>query len=66
MPWEYYKGEFKKIPYFSLITPKKSGKSNEFSLEEIPHRTDHFAVKFNAELDISKSGTYTFFSTSDD
>jgi hypothetical protein len=64
--WNYYEGAFKQIPDFSLIPLKKSGKSNEFSLEEVPHRADQFAVKFNAKLEISKSGTYTFFTNSDD
>ncbi|GEO20303.1 alkaline phosphatase family protein [Cyclobacterium qasimii] len=64
--WDYYEGNFSQIPDFKSLNIVKSGSSKEFSLKEIPHRSDHFAVKFEATLQIKESGKYTFFSQSDD
>ena len=64
--WDYYEGDFLRVPDFKSLPIKKSGMSNEFSLKEIPHRPDHFGVKFEATLTIPEKGKYTFFSRSDD
>lgn len=64
--WDYYEGNFTSVPPLDRMTPLKSGKSHEISLDEVEHREDQFAVKFKAKLTIEKEGDYIFFSNSDD
>lgn len=62
----YYEGVWEQLPDFSLLTPIDSGKVFEFSLDSIRHRTDHFAIKYNALIEIRKEGLYKFTCISDD
>ncbi|MDN3689931.1 alkaline phosphatase family protein [Cyclobacterium jeungdonense] len=64
--WKYVEGTFTQVPDFDNLSVITSGKSSEISLDEIPHRADHFALHYTANLVIPKSGTYTFFLESDD
>lgn len=64
--WEYSEGIFSNTPAFDSLEIRSSGKSSEISLDEIPHRADHFALHFSTRLRIPRSGTYTFYLQSDD
>jgi len=64
--WEYFEGNFTKIPDFTRLKVLKSGKSKELSLTHIPHRPDHFAIRFKCTLNLPVSGTYRFYTQSDD
>ncbi|MCC5930065.1 MAG: alkaline phosphatase family protein [Cyclobacteriaceae bacterium] len=64
--WKYFEGKFEKVPDFAALKPIKTGKSEEISLLELPHREDHFAVLFTTGLKIEKAGKYTFYTKSDD
>lgn len=64
--WRYTEGIFSQVPDFNSVDISSSGKSSEISLDEIPHRADHFALHYTTNLVIPKSGTYTFFLQSDD
>ena len=55
--WEYFEGNFTKIPDFTRLKVLKSGKSKELSLTHIPHRPDHFAIRFKCTLDLPVSST---------
>jgi len=63
--YSYYEGTWSSLPDFTKLTPIKTGKVNNFDIS--PHnRTDHFAFKFDAFIDIPSNGTYHFYTTSDD
>ncbi|WP_162415392.1 alkaline phosphatase family protein [Cyclobacterium roseum] len=64
--WKYAEGNFTQVPDFAILDVIASGKSSEISLDEIPHRADHFALHYTANLVLPTSGTYTFFLKSDD
>lgn len=64
--WDYYEGNFTQLPDFTGLKVLKSGKSKEFSLKHISHRPDHFAIWFKSSLALPGSGTYTFYTQSDD
>lgn len=64
--WEYLEGIFSQVPDFQKLPKKSSGKSSEISLVEIPHREDHFALRFTANLRVPTAGLYTFYLQSDD
>lgn len=64
--WKYFEGEFNIVPPLDKLTPLKSGKSHEISLDEITHREDQFALSFQATLDLKAEGDYIFYTNSDD
>lgn len=63
--YTYYEGSFNQLPDFSKLTSVKSGHVNTFDLS-IRKRSDNFAVVFEAQIDISAAGNYTFYTNSDD
>ncbi|WP_209332472.1 alkaline phosphatase family protein [Lunatimonas salinarum] len=64
--WKYYEGTFTALPALDTMTPIKSGKSHEISLDEISHREDQFALVFTATLNLPQDGEYLFYANSDD
>lgn len=64
--WVYIEGEWRQVPDFSRYPILNRGRSFEISLDEIPHREDHFAVRYNTYIEIETAGTYTFYTNSDD
>lgn len=63
--YTYYEGSFDKLPDFSKLNGIKSGHVNTFDLS-IRKRNDNFAVVFEAKIDITTAGNYTFYTNSDD
>jgi mono/diheme cytochrome c family protein len=63
--FEYYEGQWKNVPDFSLLTPVDSGETNEFSLESVPG-SDAFGLRFTGFLQIPADGEYRFSLSSDD
>ena len=64
--WFYYEGKWKKVPDFSELEAVASGLSFEMSLDEIPHRADHFGVLLKTNIELTTDGDYRFFTNSDD
>jgi len=65
--YEYFEGEFSgRLPYFTQLTPLKTGRANQFRLKNIPSRSINFAVRFLGFLEITRPGEYTFFTESND
>lgn len=64
--WIYIEGEWKQVPDFDNYPVLKEGNSFEISLDEIPYRDDHFAVRYRATIEIETPGLYTFYTNSDD
>jgi len=64
--WFYYEGNWQKVPDYSELEAVDFGLSFEISLDEIPHRADHFGVLFKTNIKLIKEGDYRFFTNSDD
>ena len=64
--YEYFEGEWNKIPDFDKLTPLRKGKSTGFDIVAIKGREDHFGIKFQGAISIPTSGNYTFYLLSDD
>ncbi|MEP7079832.1 MAG: PA14 domain-containing protein [Ginsengibacter sp.] len=63
--YNYYQGTWSNLPDFNSLTPLKSGNIPNYSLD--PRLSeDNFAFKYSAVINIPTTGTYTFFTTSDD
>ncbi len=65
--YSYYEGQWSMLPDFSELQPVYSGMAHEFHLEGVEsRREDHFAVRFEGIIAVEESGTYTFYTRSDD
>lgn len=63
--YNYYEGVWDNLPNFNALTPVTSGTINNFSLAPRISQ-DGFAFKYSATINIPTSGTYTFYTKSDD
>ncbi len=63
--YKYYEGNWSSVPNFSSLNPKKSGTVSNFKLAP-RSRDEEFAFEFTGYIDIATSGTYTFYTSSDD
>ncbi|MEZ4953244.1 MAG: metallophosphoesterase [Saprospiraceae bacterium] len=66
LQFSYYEGSWKNLPDFKKLTPVKTGVANKVNLEKIGHRDNQFAVVLEGFVDLPKTGTYQFFTRSDD
>ena len=65
--YEYYEGEFDKLPDFAALTPTAKGECDDFDIAlDGKSRAENFAIRFTANLKIDKDGEYTFYTNSDD
>jgi hypothetical protein len=53
------------LPDFSLLNPVKTGRASSFELG-MENRSDNFQLKFDGFITLPASGTYTFYTASDD
>jgi hypothetical protein len=60
------KGEDQEIPDLRSLPVVREGNTLEFRLDGIPTRDGQFALELTASLDIRQSGSYKFFTFSDD
>ncbi len=65
LKYNYYEGEWDKIPSFSGMSPKKQGVVENFDLaaKEIE---ENFSIDYQGFIEIPQDGVYTFYLTSDD
>jgi len=66
LKYNYYEGNWTKIPDLERMVPLKSGQVFEFGLNDIETREDHYAISFTGYIKIPKEGEYTFYTKSDD
>ncbi|MDC6367642.1 MULTISPECIES: alkaline phosphatase D family protein [Flavobacteriaceae] len=66
LTYTYYEGDFTKLPDFNALKRTKKGTVATVDLKEIPHREDHFAIKYRGFVDIPETDTYAFYLISDD
>lgn len=63
--YKYYEGRWSELPNFSSLAVVKSGTLPNFSLS--PARTDrYFGFVYTGYIKVEQSGSYTFYTTSDD
>lgn len=63
--YEYYQGEWKKLPDFDAMPPVVSGKTNQFDLSN-RKRNENFGLRFSGYITVPATGVYTFYTESDD
>lgn len=63
--YEYFHGSWNTLPDFDALSPVATGQCVNF---DISNRTvnDDFAFRFTSNIEITSSGTYTFYTNSDD
>lgn len=64
LQFRYYEGNWQKLPDFSQLKPKASGKAVNFDVNV--GRENQFAIRFTGLLQLPKNGDYTFHLRSDD
>ncbi|MBT3242064.1 MAG: hypothetical protein HN352_02865 [Bacteroidetes bacterium] len=65
LKYNYYEGEWDKVPDYNGLTIKKQGVADNFNLatKEIE---ENFSIDYQGFIDIEFEGVYTFYLTSDD
>ncbi|MEO8109706.1 MAG: PA14 domain-containing protein [Ginsengibacter sp.] len=63
--YSYYQGNWNNLPNFSALTPVATGFLANYSIANAL-QPDNFAYKFVANINIAVTGTYTFYTASDD
>ncbi|MDX2191540.1 MAG: family 78 glycoside hydrolase catalytic domain [Bacteroidota bacterium] len=64
--YNYYEGEWKKLPDFSTLKPLTTGTSAIIDLKALSKRPDNYGIVLKSNLQIDNAGEYTFYTTSDD
>jgi len=65
LDYSYYQGTWTALPNFSTLTAIKSGVTHNADLS-IRNSDTNYGFTWNGNIDISNSGTYTFYAGSDD
>lgn len=66
LDFDYYEGAWDSIPVYTSISPVRSGRTYDVSLDGFPHRDENFALRLTGFLMIEKEGEYAFYLSSDD
>ncbi|PCE66189.1 metallophosphoesterase [Sediminicola luteus] len=64
--YKSYEGEWNELPDFNSLKPVGKGVVKTASDQAFPHRDDNFGVLMEGYLNIPETGTYTFYTYSDD
>ncbi|MCF7955640.1 MAG: chitobiase/beta-hexosaminidase C-terminal domain-containing protein [Phycisphaerae bacterium] len=65
LKFEYYEGQFRKLPDFSNTKTVKSGIAKSLSISVVDDKED-YALRFTGFIDAPKTGSYVFSINSDD
>ena len=63
--YKYYEGSWKVLPNFASQTVRKQGTVSNFTLG-VRQREENFGIVFTGSIQINTSGSYTFYTNSDD
>ncbi len=63
--YQYYEGNWNRLPDFSLLTPASEGTQKVFNLRN-RKRNNYFAFRFHSVLNVPEDGDYSFYLRSDD
>jgi len=64
--YQYYEGNWEKIPDFTSLNPVSSGVIYEIGLEHIPFKQEKFALILKGAIEIPATALYTFYLNSND
>ncbi len=64
--YSYHEGTWQQLPDFETVPSVREGQMTTFDLGAVPKRADYYAVRFEAYLEITEAGTYTFYVMVDD
>ncbi|CQH59279.1 probable secreted glycoprotein [Halobacterium hubeiense] len=66
--YRYYEGDYGGggMPNFDTQTPVETGTIGTFDIDAADRRADNFGYQFTAYIDVSETGSYTFYTNSDD
>ena len=64
--YKYYEGNFTTLPDFNTLSPNKTGVTQNFKVEEMATRNDHYAILFEGYIEVPEDEVYHFFTYSDD
>ncbi|MEO0796763.1 MAG: PA14 domain-containing protein [Verrucomicrobiota bacterium] len=65
LAYRYYHGTWNSLPDFDLLTPEKVGSVSNFDLAPRT-QNDNFGFVFEGKIDVPATGSWTFYTTSDD
>lgn len=65
LKYNYYEGEWNRIPNYNGLTPKKQGVAENFNLAA-KEDEENFSIDYQGLLKIEKEGVYCFYLSSDD
>lgn len=63
--FEYFEGDWQKVPDFSMLTPVSTGKTTDFSAGVAP-KNELFGLRFSGFLHLPIDAEYRYFLSSDD
>lgn len=66
LKFNYYEGEWTKLPDFKNLTPTKTGICNQVGLTEVGHRDNQFAVVLEGYIEVPETGAKTLYLSADD
>ncbi len=66
LAYKYYEGHFMNLPNFDTCDLKTQGVTQDFNVEALSQRKDHFGLQLEGFIDIQETGIYTFLCRSDD
>ncbi len=64
--YTYYEGNWKLLPHFDTLAPKRTGICYDLHLDALRHRQERFALRFSTFLFIDEAAHYTFTLRSND
>jgi hypothetical protein len=65
LDYDYYQGEWRRLPDFAALKPVKSGVVADFSLTP-RERDERYGFTFTGYISAPRDGVYTFYTASDD
>jgi hypothetical protein len=63
--FEYYEGDWDKLPDFDTLKPAKTGRADSFGLSERISE-NRFGFRYRGYIRVPRDGAYTFWTSSDD
>lgn len=64
--YQYYEGDWERVPDFTSFKPKRTGTIYEIGLDNIPFKQEKFGLVLKGSIEIRKNALYTFHLNSND
>jgi hypothetical protein len=64
--YQYYEGNWERIPDFTSVKPVRAGVIHEIGLDHIPFKADQFGLVLKGTIEIPAAALYTFYLNSND